>query len=167
MVVGDEFTPGAACAYKCIRLQAVNRSPTIFPLNSLARVLTKWCIMGFFVPILRCRGFHTNYVERNNSSLIWRGLLSEARQRHQGLAVVSLPCFWQKSPSYQTENIVKVSQKIVCEKWYHCSLALHLKKAPSHQAENIVKVAQKLVCEKCTIVSEKFPLYIRLKIFLR
>ena len=38
----------------------------------------------------------------NIFSLIWRGLLSEARQGHQGEALVSLPCFWQKSPLYQT-----------------------------------------------------------------
>ena len=41
----------------------------------------------------------------NIFSLIWRGLLSEARQGHQGEALVSLPCFWQKSPSYQTTHI--------------------------------------------------------------
>ena len=142
--------------------------------------------------------------------------MSEARQVHQGFALVYLPCFWQNAPLHQTENIFKVSQKLVCEKRYNCSHALHLKKSPftsgwkycqcstktclwkviqllwylenifsliwrgnfvrskaSTPRHNIVKVKQKFVCKKwynsshwCTgLASEKFPFYIRLKIF--
>ena len=110
--------------------------------------------------------------------------MSEARQVQQGEALVYLPCFWQNAPLHQTENIFKVSQKLVCEKWYNCSHALHLKKAPFtsgwkycqgstktclwkvhncvwkipplHQAENIFEVAQ-IPCEKwLSLFTDKF-----------
>ena len=58
----------------------------------------------------------------NIFSLIWRGLLSEARQGHQGEALVSLPCFWQKSPLYQTTTNVYARLLNPCRESFFLSL---------------------------------------------
>ena len=89
------------------------------------------------------------YLE-NIFSLMWRGnfVRSKASTPRLMLKILSrgnfsdahLPCIW-KTPSHQVKNIVKVKRKFVCEKWYNSS-------------------------HWCTgLASEKFPFYIRLKIF--